>query len=84
MKYKLVYIKWEDAFHQEPCQWENNKGIKAFIEDTDFIVESVGWIVHEDKRMITISPMRSLRLNSWSHLQRIPIGTIIKKRGLKI
>ena len=81
-KKKIVYIKWADAFHQEPCRWNSWKKINEFFNDPDFQVETVGWIIKEDKEYILISPMKSLHDNSFGHIQKIPKGTIIEKKIL--
>ena len=76
-KINLVYVKWADAFHQEPCKWNGWEQITEFFNDSDFQVETVGWIIKENKEYILISPMKSLHNNSFGHIQKIPKGIII-------
>jgi len=80
---KLVLVIWEDAFHPASCYWHGKEESQDFIKDSEYICESVGWILHEDKRMLTLVSSKSSKSGSFMHHQRIPKGTILKVKKLK-
>lgn len=84
MKYELnrcEAVIWRDAFHPHHGGWLNEDGIDDFIADTDYLVCNVGWVIHEDKKMVTIAGMIS-KQDSVSHIQRIPTGCIVKRKKI--
>lgn len=72
-----------DAYHPEYCSWWGEKALKEFIEDKGVICYNIGWIVHEDTDMITLSSMVGGDGKSVSHIERIPKGCIIERTVLK-
>lgn len=85
MKYKInkcEAIVWRDAFNPAECKWMNEKDIDDFLNDFDFIVCNVGWVIHENKEMITIVGMAS-KQEAVGHIQRIPKGCVIKRTPLE-
>ena len=80
---KLVHLTWRDAFHPENCKWYGQDDLDEFVMDCDFICENVGWVVHEDKDMITLASMVSGDNKSYSHIQRIPVGCVVKKKIIR-
>ena len=80
---KIYLIIWRDAYHPEACSWWGFDDLKEFIEDDGYIVQNVGYIVHENKDFITIASMVGDHGKSVSHIERIPKGFIIKKQLLR-
>ena len=80
---KLVCIKWRDAFHPENCNWWGFEELEDFVKSQEFIAYNVGWVVHEDKEMLTICSMTASDGKSVSHIQRIPKGCIIERKKIK-
>jgi len=78
----LVFITWEDAFHPENCGWYSKGDVDDFVSDSQYQCESVGWILHQDERMVTVHSMRSGNIGSVSHIQRIPRGCILRIKKL--
>lgn len=82
MKYKTnkaEAIIWRDAFNPANNGWMDESGIDNFLEDTDFMVCNLGWVIHESKEMVTIASMIS-KQDAVSHIQRIPTGCIISRK----
>lgn len=78
---KCESIIWRDAFHPHSGGWFNEEQLSEFIEDTDFLCCNVGWVVHEDKDMVTIAGMVS-KQDQVSSIQRIPKGCIISRKKI--
>jgi hypothetical protein len=79
---KCEAIIWRDAFHPYHGGWMTDEALEEFLEDTDYLCCNVGWIVHENKEMVTIAGMLS-KQDSASHIQRIPTGCIVKRTRIK-
>ena len=79
---KVEAIVWRDAFHPFNCKWNNDEDVEEFLSDTDYMCCNLGWVIHEDKKMVTIASMVS-KQDQVSHIQRIPIGCIIKRVKIK-
>lgn len=85
MKYKInkcEAIIWRDAFNPAESKWMDETAIDDFLSDCDFLVCNVGWVIHENKEMVTIAGMVS-KQNAVAHIQRIPKGCIIKRTTIK-
>lgn len=82
-KDKMYLIVWMDAYHKENCAWDDFKEVEKFVNDKGFIAFNLGWIIHEDKGMVTIASMMADNGKAVCHMERIPKGTIIKRRLLK-
>ena len=80
---KLVLITWFDAFHQDGCRWTSKDELEEFIKDNEFLCKNVGWVIHQDKSMITVSSQITSKGEQASHIQRIPIGCIKNIKILK-
>ena len=80
---KIYLIIWRDAYHPENCNWWGFDELREFVEDDGYIAQNIGWIVHENKDILTIVSMLGDSGKSISHIQRIPKGTIIEKKLLK-
>ena len=48
-KSPLVYIQWLDS-HSD-TGWFTRDRLEKFIKSEDCIIEQIGWIVHEDKKI---------------------------------
>lgn len=51
MKPKLVYVEWEDSYGCS-SRWEPIDGVKPEA----VITQSVGWLIHRDKKTAVIVP----------------------------
>lgn len=80
---KLKIIEWRDAFSPASNGWMTEDEVKDFIKDEDFIVTSVGFVIHEDKHTITLVAQTSQQ-EQYSHLQRIPKGCILRSKVIKL
>lgn len=89
MKYKLVYIEWQDASSQGG--WQTNKEIDKWLaashNDAGF-AKQVGWIIRETKRFIIMSSRHAVdndyQAEQWGELQKIPKTWIRKRKVIKI
>lgn len=54
MKYKLVYIEWEDAITNN-LKWFDEEQAKDWAENTTMLIYECGWILKETKRFIVIA-----------------------------
>jgi hypothetical protein len=84
MKYKTNKVEaiiWRDAFCPVIEKWRDEEEIDEFLRDTDFLVCNIGWVIHEDKDMVTISGMVS-KQEAVAHIQRIPKGCIILRKKI--
>ena len=79
-----VYIKWEDAFHQNHCYWTGEEGLKEFLEQPTYLCEALGWLIEDSKRNVTIAQHKSGDETTVLHIQRIPKGCILKMKRLKL
>ena len=88
MKYKLVYIEWEDA--TSIGAWQNNKQIDEWNNTTETwgFCKQVGWIIRENKRSYIIAgrwnPENKFGEEQWGDLEKIPKTWIRKKIILKV
>lgn len=80
---KLKVIEWRDAFAPALNGWMTTDEVNEFIKDKDFIVTSVGFVIHEDKDMVTLVSQTS-KQDNYSHLQRIPKGCIVRSKTIKV
>ncbi len=84
MKYKLVYIEWEDA-SDENGWWTRERAI-AWANSGDERVRDVGWLIHETKNYILLAPRLLCQEGRElvGHPMRIPKPWIRKRKVLKI
>ncbi len=81
---KVIFIKWRDAFRPASCTWRDKMSLIKFLKDEDFIIETVGWLVHEDDYFLTVCLSKSGNNNQWEHIERIPTGCVIERKYLTI
>jgi hypothetical protein len=82
--YQIVYVEWDDAvcapagWHKDPDEW---------IENTQFIISEVGFLLREDKKAIYLAsfwkPEDSETVEQFGNLRRIPKGWLKKRVLLK-
>lgn len=53
MKYKLIYLEWEDACSLH--EWKPESRILEWANNTKYIVKQTGWLIHENKERIVIA-----------------------------
>lgn len=85
MKYKLVYIEWEDAQHDG--RWMYKDEALTWAKKQTWIVSEVGWIMKEDKKEIILFSRRTHPADSeeqFGQWERIPKTWIRKRKVLKI
>lgn len=81
---KIERIVWIDAYHPTRCGWDEEDDIKSFTQDKGFEVQNVGFVLHEDDRYLTVSSMIAPSDDPrYSHIERIPIGTILSRKVLR-
>ena len=78
--YKLIYVEWQDAFSN--ATWFREEELKEWWEN-EIWVQQTGWIIHEDKRRITLATRLTWdsfeKVWRYGMLQNIP-KTWIRKR----
>ena len=79
---KLIYIEWCDAI-SSGAEWTNANDLDRWIDGTEWIIKQTGWILHEDKKCLTIcsqiKPEDDFTDIQYGHLQKIP-KTWIRRR----
>lgn len=75
----LIKIIWRDAFDHDEVGWVSKEQMEHIIE-TDCVVQSVGWLYHEDDKYLTI--VGDHEGETFSRATRIPVGMIISKTHL--
>lgn len=82
MSKKLIYIEWADAI-SSGSGWTEEHELDRWINDTEWIIKQVGWVLHEDKKCLTIAsqikPDDDFTCAQFGHIQKIP-KTWIRKR----
>lgn len=86
---KLVYLEWEDASSDGTHSWMFESQLNHWLDNSDFIVATVGWIYREDDRTITLAATRKMpdKQNSetaYGEITRIPKGWIRKRKVIKL
>lgn len=88
MKYKLVYIEWEDANADTALGWQKKEKVDEWLNDGAMIIQQVGFIYKETKKFICfasrISPASKCYDLAFSGLFKIPKTWIRKRKVLKI
>ena len=85
-KQQLIYIQWQDA--HSISKWIDQENLANTITEEMFVIEEIGWIVHEDKIAIHMCSRRGYwnkDFNStpeYGQYQRIPRGWILKRINL--
>ena len=87
MKYKLVYVLWEDA-RGIGSSWRSIENvIEELTNESTWMVHQVGWIIHEDKKSIVMAASIDDREEVGKFVAegiRIPKVNIRKRKTLKI
>ena len=87
MKYKLVYIKWEDSLvTSNKWVWDDEIDYQSFDKQTIHL--SVGFLIKETKRGLYLSQSRKNKSDDGStsvaYPMYIPLSAIRKRKILKI
>ena len=88
MKYKLVYIEWEDAVSNN-LKWFSEDQALDWDKNISMIVKECGFILKEDKKHIfLVNRMADTRYDEdgfleYGGLHKIPITWIRKRKVLK-
>jgi len=75
---KLLYVEWMDAWGCQP-HWED---LEDAADHSTILIRSVGWVVREDVKSLTLTPNVSDAENCCG-TQVIPKGCIKKRKVLK-
>lgn len=78
-KVPLEQVDWIDA--ESECSWENTDDVKKWSEK-DFIVTEVGWVIHENVKMIVITSQVGSD-GSIGNRTKIPKKWIVGRKKLK-
>lgn len=81
-KQKLAYIRWQDAHSN--TGWFDEEQLESEINHEKYIIESIGWIVYEDKDEVHMAARRGLwnktSRSQYGLYERIPKAWILKKK----
>ena len=77
MKYPLAKVDWIDASTQD--SWQSIENAKT---QEDFIVHTIGWVISDTKRYITLGTGLSSHGQS-AATWRIPKGMVVKRTNIK-
>jgi hypothetical protein len=78
---RLLKILWVDAASPAECRWRRADEVTEWSEGVA-IIETVGYLVHEDDQAVTLSSQVSGYDVLFDHLQRIPRGVIVERHRL--
>ena len=84
---KLIYLEWADAIG---CgnSWITKAELNEWIDDSEWIIKSVGWVLREDDKFIVlaqqIKPEDNFTGEQYGHLQKIPKTWIRKRKVIKL
>ena len=76
-KDKIVYVEWVDSSSLRGV-WH---GVSEIIESGDVICRSVGYLVHEDDKALTIAAHKGT--SDFAGEMRIPKGCIRKRKLIR-
>lgn len=74
---KLVYVEWFDA--ESTDEWT----FKAEVDHKIAVVKSIGWLIHDSKKSITLAQNYDSSNDAYSMLMKIPRGMIKKMKAVK-
>jgi len=84
MTRKIVYLEWSDAVANS--NWAETKTAEHWADESNFFVQTIGWIIKETKNYICIAASwkeeDDLCDEKFASLQKIPIGWIKKRIDL--
>lgn len=80
----LLRVTWRDAFVPTDAltTWWDGEELAKFIEEQDFVVETVGFKVWEDRETLILAQTFARRAGKISGIWRIPVGCIVKRERL--
>ena len=82
---KLIYIEWADAI-SSGAGWVNETDLKRWIDDSEWIIKQVGWVLKENNKFLTIAsqikPEDAFTETQFGHIQKIPKTWIRKRKDL--
>ena len=74
---KLLYIRWIDSTIHTGWKWAPD-----FEPPDSLVIESIGWVVHEDERSVSIAGHRGEDFNNVQGLMTIPRCAILSQINL--
>jgi len=84
-KLTLIYLEWADAV-SSGSGWTMKEDLDRWIDESEWIIKQCGWILHEDKKHITIvsqiKPEDAFTEAQHGHIQKIPQSWIRKRVNL--
>jgi hypothetical protein len=88
MKYKLVYIEWEDAVDDTSLDWKTKNEVFEWVKDSKWIIKQSGFILKEDKTGIVFASKMEQGNEKYEAtfrgISRIPKTWIRKRKVLKV
>lgn len=76
----LLLVEWRDA--ESAGWWHSEREVEETLRQ-DVIIRTVGWFVAQDRRFLTLTGRYDEKNESIGLIQRIPLGTVLKKRRLR-
>jgi len=86
---KLIYIQWADATSPADETWQSKDEILDWAKNDSFWIESVGWLLEENKRYLVLASKRSTTKTGEELIQyglpiKIPKTWIRKRKIIKL
>ena len=78
---ELLFIEWRDAFDHDQVGWLTKEELDKILP-TDALMQSIGWLYHEDERYLTLVADYEKNGDNFSRATRIPIGMITQRLTL--
>jgi hypothetical protein len=75
---ELIFVEWRDAYDHDEVGWLKKEAIDKIME-ADALMQSVGWLYHEDDRYVTIVGDYEKGADNYSRITRIPVGMITQR-----
>ncbi len=78
---RLVRVLWDDAEDPKPG-WQDEDDLKAFDAEDGCLVVSVGWVVSEGPKYITLCADWVAKLKHAGRVTKIPMAQVVKVEEL--
>lgn len=87
-KIKVLYIRWADA--TSPMEgWQTHEEVFNWIKTNNYWVDSIGFLLYEDKKFIVLADKKSTTTNGndliqYAGITKIPKTWILKRKLINI
>lgn len=75
---QLLFIEWRDAFDHDTTGWLSKEDMDKLIPQ-DALMQSVGWLYHEDEKFVTLIGDYEKDDETYSRATRIPVKMITQR-----